>query len=58
MHRWALGEPSDKLVEKLLGGDLEVEWVAAVLNADVEELYTGELWGEYGGAVSSYTERK
>jgi hypothetical protein len=35
MHRWALGESADKLIEEFFGADLEVEWVAAVLNADI-----------------------
>jgi len=32
------GESADQLVEELLGADLEVEGVAAILDADVEEL--------------------
>lgn len=43
MHRRALGETANELIEKLLGADLEVERVAAVLNADIEELQGGEL---------------
>ena len=58
MHRWALRETADELVQELFGADLEVERVAAVLDADVEELFTGELLVEYGGAALSYTERK
>lgn len=42
MHRRALGETTNELVEELLGADLEVEWVAAVLDADVEELESSE----------------
>jgi hypothetical protein len=38
MHRGAFGEAADELVEELLGADLEVERVSAVLDADVEEL--------------------
>lgn len=38
VHRWALGETTNELVEELLGADLEVKRVAAVLDADVEEL--------------------
>lgn len=38
-RRWALGEPSDELVEEVLGADLEVEGVAAILDEDVEELH-------------------
>jgi hypothetical protein len=35
MHRRALWETADKLIEEFFGADLEVEWVAAILNADV-----------------------
>jgi hypothetical protein len=58
MHRWALRETADKLVQELFGADLEVERVAAVLDTDIEELFTGELWVECGGVALSYTERK
>lgn len=44
MHRGALWETADEFIEKLLGTDLKVEWITAVLNADVEELCTSELW--------------
>ena len=44
-HRRALGEPTDKLIEEFLGADLQVEGVAAVLDADVEELYRCPLVG-------------
>lgn len=33
-----LGESTNQLIQKLLGADLEVEGVPAVLDADVEEL--------------------
>lgn len=33
----ALGKPPDELIKELLGADLQVERVAAVLDADVEE---------------------
>lgn len=56
VHGRALGEAADELVEELLGADLEVERVAAVLDADVEELCDRELWGEHGGAALAYTE--
>jgi hypothetical protein len=46
VYRWALGETADEFIEELLGADLEVEGVAAVLDADVEELWGGELWVE------------
>ena len=46
VHGRALGKAADELVEELLGADLEVEGVAAVLDADVEELWGGELWVE------------
>jgi hypothetical protein len=35
MHRWALREPADELIEEFFGANLEVERVTAVLNADV-----------------------
>jgi hypothetical protein len=38
VHGRALGEAANELIEELLGADLEVEGVAAVLDADVEEL--------------------
>jgi hypothetical protein len=41
-RRWSLGEPTDELVEKVFGRDLEVEGVAAVFDEDVEELARGE----------------
>lgn len=34
----ALRKPAHKLVEELLGADLEMERVAAVLDANIEEL--------------------
>jgi hypothetical protein len=39
MHGRALWESADKLIEKLLCADLQVEGVSAVLDADVEKLY-------------------
>jgi hypothetical protein len=35
MHRRTLGESADELVEKLLGADLQMERIAAVLDTDV-----------------------
>lgn len=35
---WALWETADQLVQELLGADLEMERVAAVLDADVQQL--------------------
>jgi hypothetical protein len=58
MHGRALGKAADEFIEELLGADLEVEGVAAVLDADVEELCGGELWDGQGGAALSYIERK
>lgn len=34
----ALGKPPDKLVEELLGADLQVEGIAAVLDTDVQQV--------------------
>jgi hypothetical protein len=36
--RGSLREPADELVEEVLGADLEVEGVAAVLDEDIEQL--------------------
>lgn len=47
--RRPLGEPTDELIEKLLGADLQVERVAAVFNAEVEQA-EGEQ-GHVGVAV-------
>jgi hypothetical protein len=49
MHRRALWESADELIEEFFGADLEVEWVAAVLGADVQKLSNGELYGVRGG---------
>lgn len=38
VNRRALWKSADELVEEFLGADLEVESVAAVFDADVEEL--------------------
>jgi hypothetical protein len=35
MHRRALWESANELIEEFFGADLELEWVAAVLSADV-----------------------
>lgn len=45
----ALGEAADQLVEELLGADLQVEGVAAVLDADVEQVQGQQ--GDVGVAV-------
>lgn len=45
----ALGEPADELIEELLCADLEVEGVATVLDADVEQVEGEE--GDIGVAV-------
>lgn len=42
VHGRAFGEAAHELVEELLGADLEVEWVTAVLDADIEELARGK----------------
>jgi hypothetical protein len=46
VHRRPLWKSPDKLVEKLFGAYLEVEGIAAVFDANVEELCHGELCGE------------
>lgn len=43
MHRRPLGEAADELVEEFFGADLKVKRIAAVLNANVEELSNREL---------------
>lgn len=40
MYRRAFGEAAHQLIEEFLGADLEVKRISAVLNADVEELWT------------------
>jgi hypothetical protein len=40
MHWRAFGETADKLIEKFLCADLEMERISAILNADIEELWT------------------
>ena len=44
--RRSLGELPDELVEELLGSDLELERVAAVLDQGVEELYRTKETGQ------------
>ena len=43
MDRRTLGETAHELVEEFFGGDLEVEGVSAVFDADVEELWKVRL---------------
>jgi hypothetical protein len=40
MHWRAFGEAADKLIEKFLCANLKMERVSAILNADIEELWT------------------
>lgn len=47
----ALGKAADELIEELFGADLEVERVAAVLHADVKELYGGERGSNEAGQL-------
>ena len=58
MHRRALWESADELVEEFFRADLEVERIAAVLDADVQELSDGELYGVRGGTTRAYIERE
>jgi hypothetical protein len=44
MYRRAFGESADKLIKELLCAYLQVEWVPAILDADVQELSDGELY--------------
>lgn len=34
----ALGESTNQLIQKLFGANLEVKWVTAIFDADVEKL--------------------
>ncbi len=45
MHRRAFGKSADELIEEFLCAYLQMEWVAAVLDAYVQELSNGELYG-------------
>jgi hypothetical protein len=45
MHRRAFGKSADELIKEFLCAYLKMEWVAAVLDADVQELSNGELYG-------------
>jgi hypothetical protein len=38
MHRRAFGKSADELIEEFLCAYLKMEWVAAVLDADVQEI--------------------
>jgi hypothetical protein len=50
MHRRTFGESADELIEEFLCAYLEVERVAAILDANVQELWNGELHRVWGGA--------
>lgn len=43
VHRWTFGKAAHKLVEKFFGANLKMERVAAVLDANVQELFESEL---------------
>jgi hypothetical protein len=51
MHRRALREAADELVEELLGAYLKMKSVSTVLHADVEELCDGELCVDWSRAA-------
>jgi hypothetical protein len=51
VHRRTFREAADKFIEELFGAYLEVESVAAVFDADVEELCDGELCVVWSGAA-------
>ena len=36
--RWPFGKPPYQLIQELFGADLEMEWVSAVLDTDIEQL--------------------
>jgi len=38
-RRWSFREPSYEFVEEFFRTDLEVEWVSAILDENVEQLY-------------------
>lgn len=58
-HGWrregggSLREPADELVEEVLGADLEVEGVAAVLDEDVEQLPIPRVFRQSSNLVRS-----
>lgn len=43
MHRRSLWKSTDELVEEFFRAYLEMEWVSAVLHADIKELYEARL---------------
>jgi hypothetical protein len=51
VHRRTFREAANELIEKLFGAYLKVESVAAVFDANVEELCDGELCGDESGAA-------
>ena len=36
--RWPFGEPPYQLIQELFGTDLEMKWVSAILDTDIEQL--------------------
>ena len=36
--RWPFGEPPYQLIQELFGADLEMKWVSAILDTDIEQL--------------------
>jgi hypothetical protein len=51
MHRRTLWESTDELVQEFLGAYLQMESVAAVFDANIEELCVGELCDEWSGVA-------
>lgn len=47
--RWPLGKPAHQLIEKIFGANLEMKWVTAVLDTDIEQIESKE--GDVGVPV-------
>ena len=41
--RWPFGEPPYQLIQELFGADLEMKWVSAILDTDIEQLDVPDL---------------
>jgi hypothetical protein len=56
VHRGPFREAADEFVEKFFSAYLKVECVAAILDANVEELCDGELCVDWSEGSASYIE--
>lgn len=41
--RWPFGKPPYQLIQELFGADLEMKWVSAILDTDIEQLDVPDL---------------